>query len=171
VVPRGAVERHFPQDHAKYRATEQLRGSRWRRSCYSVNRDHAGRCSASAPTGDASVRLSIFSDAKRATAGSMPEITYGLRITKVRCRTPRKIRRSSATGSSARRRGAFVRCGRCDGCSRRSPHTQGALSTRHSTNELVGLARFAEANPEEVTSYAGGRSSNLSKIRTSPTAT
>jgi hypothetical protein len=27
VVPRGAVERHFPQDHAKYRATEQLRGS------------------------------------------------------------------------------------------------------------------------------------------------
>ena len=25
MVPRGAVERHFPQDHAKYRATGQLR--------------------------------------------------------------------------------------------------------------------------------------------------
>ena len=98
-----------------------------------MNRDHAGRCWASAPTGDAWVRLSIFSDAKRATAGSMPEITYGLRITKVRCRTPRKIRRSSATGSSARRRGAFVRCGRCDGCSRCSPHGRGAQSSSASS--------------------------------------
>jgi hypothetical protein len=26
VVPRGAVERHFPRDHAKYGATGQLRG-------------------------------------------------------------------------------------------------------------------------------------------------
>jgi hypothetical protein len=38
----------------------------------------------------------------------MRGITYGLRITKARCRTPRKIKRISATGSSAR--GAFVWC-------------------------------------------------------------
>jgi len=31
----------------------------------------AGRCSASAPTGVAFLRLNIFSDARRATAGSM----------------------------------------------------------------------------------------------------
>jgi hypothetical protein len=56
-----------------------LRGpARWRRSCLSKNRDHAGRCSASAPTGFASVRLIIFSDATLATAGSTRGITYGL---------------------------------------------------------------------------------------------
>jgi len=60
-----------------------------------VNRDHAGRCSASAPTGFASVRLVIFSDATRATAGSMRGITYGLRTTKARCRIRCKIKRNS----------------------------------------------------------------------------
>jgi hypothetical protein len=45
-------------------------------------------------------------------AGSMRGITYGLKITKVRCPTRRKIKRISARGSSARRRGAFVWCSR-----------------------------------------------------------
>jgi hypothetical protein len=72
-------------------------GSRWRRSCHSMNRDRAGRCSASGPTGVAFVRPNIFSDARRATAGSMRGIWFGLRITKARCRTRRKIKRNSAT--------------------------------------------------------------------------
>ncbi len=46
----------------------------------------------------------IFSDARHATAGSTRGITYGFWITKARCRTRRKIKRSSATGSSARAR-------------------------------------------------------------------
>ena len=42
-----------------------LRGvARWRRSCPSMNRGHAGQCSANAPTVDASVRLSIIFDAR-----------------------------------------------------------------------------------------------------------
>jgi len=61
-----------------------------------MSRDRAGRCSASAPTGDTSARLIIFSDARRATVGSMRGITYGFRITRPRCRTPRKIRCSSS---------------------------------------------------------------------------
>ena len=85
-------------------------GSRWRRSCHSMNRDRAGRCSASASTGVGFGKSNIFSGARRAMAGSMRGITYGLKITKVRCRTRRKIKRISATGSSARRRGAFVWC-------------------------------------------------------------
>src|SRR6266568_7327798 len=78
--------------------------SRWRRSCRWKNRDHAGWCSASAPIGFASVRLIIFSDARHATAESTCGITYGFWITKARCRTGRKIKRNSATGSSARAR-------------------------------------------------------------------
>src|SRR6202171_1753543 len=76
-------------------------GSRWRRSCHSMNRDRAGRYSASAPTGDTLARLIIFSGARRATAGSMHGITYGLRITKARCRTRRKIKRNRLHGRSA----------------------------------------------------------------------
>jgi len=48
----------------------------------------------------------IFSDARHATAGSTRGITYGFWITKARCRTRRKIKRNSATGSSARAGGA-----------------------------------------------------------------
>jgi hypothetical protein len=77
-------------------------GSRCRRSCHSKNRGHAGRCSASVPTGFASVRLVIFSDATRATAGSTRGITYGLRITRDRCRTLCKIKRNRLHGRSAR---------------------------------------------------------------------
>src|SRR6266700_6792834 len=44
------------------------------------------------------------SDARHATAGSTRGITYGFWITKARCRTRRKIKRNSATGSSARAR-------------------------------------------------------------------
>jgi hypothetical protein len=61
-----------------------------------MNRDRAGRCSANAPIGDASVRPDIISDARRATAGSIRGIKYGSRITRPRCRTPRKIRCSSS---------------------------------------------------------------------------
>ena len=77
--------------------SQHSEGSRWRRSCHSKNRDHAGWCWASAPTGFVSVRLIIFSDARRATAGSMRGITYGLRTTKAPCRTRCKIKRNSAT--------------------------------------------------------------------------
>jgi hypothetical protein len=62
--------------------------------------------------GVAFVKPNIFSDAWRATAGSMRGIWCGSRTTKVRCHTRRKIKRISATGSSARRRGAFVWCSR-----------------------------------------------------------
>ena len=80
--------------------------SRCRRSCHSKNRDHAGRCSASAPTGFASARPKTFSDATFAAAISTRGITYGFWIMKARCRTRRKIKCSSATGSSARDGGA-----------------------------------------------------------------
>jgi hypothetical protein len=82
-------------------------GSRCRRSCHSKNRGHAGRCSASVPTGFASVRLVIFSDATRATAGSTRGITYGLRITRDRCRTLCKIKRNRLHGRSAWPLGAY----------------------------------------------------------------
>jgi hypothetical protein len=46
-----------------------LRGAaRWRRSCLSMNRGHVGQCSANAPTGDASMKLSIIFDARVAAA-------------------------------------------------------------------------------------------------------
>jgi hypothetical protein len=75
-------------------------GSRWRRSCHSMNRDRAGRCSASAPTGGPSVRPNIFSDARRAAAISTGATTYGLRITKARCRTRRKMEFSRREGAA-----------------------------------------------------------------------
>ncbi len=71
--------------------------ARWRRSCHSMNRDRAGPCSASAPTGVAFVRLNIFSDARRAAALSTRAIWHGSRSTKVRCHTPLRIKRSSST--------------------------------------------------------------------------
>jgi hypothetical protein len=64
------------------------------------------RWSGSAPTGGASARPKTFSDATFAAAISTRGITYGFWITKARCRTRRKIKRNSATGSSARARGA-----------------------------------------------------------------
>jgi hypothetical protein len=57
-------------------------------------------------TGVAFVRPNIFSDAWRATVGSMRGITYGLRITKARCRTRHKIKRNRLRGLSVRPRGA-----------------------------------------------------------------
>jgi hypothetical protein len=83
-----------------------LGSSRCRRSCHSKNRDHAGRWSANAPTGVASARPKTFSDATFAAAISTRGITYGFWIMKARCRTRRKIKRSSATRSSARDGGA-----------------------------------------------------------------
>ena len=94
-------------------------GSRCRRSCHSKNRGHAGRCSASAPTGFASVRLVIFSDATRATAGSTREITYGLRITRGRCYSRCKIKCNSADRSVGRAPMARAKLG------------QGAKSSSH----------------------------------------
>jgi hypothetical protein len=67
----------------------------------------AGRCSASAPTGVAFLRLNIFSDARRATAGSMRGMWCGSRATKARCRTRRRIEFSRA--------GQFHRCFACVG--------------------------------------------------------
>ena len=49
---------------------------RFRRSCHSKNRDHAGPCSARALTGFAFMRSNIFSDARRATAGSTRAILW-----------------------------------------------------------------------------------------------
>jgi hypothetical protein len=78
VVPRDTIERHFPRHHGKYRAGGKTQGTtRCRRSCHSKNRDHAGRCSASAPTGGASARPKTFSDATFAAAISTRGITYG----------------------------------------------------------------------------------------------
>jgi hypothetical protein len=57
-------------------------------------------------TGVAFVRSNIFSDARRATAGSTRGITYGLRITKARCRTRA---RSSAIARQDRQRGPVER--------------------------------------------------------------
>jgi hypothetical protein len=105
VVPRDTIERHFPRHHGKYRAGGKTQGAtRCRRSCHSKNRDHAGRCSASAPTGGASARPKTFSDATFAAAISTRGITYGFRITKARCRTRRKIACSSSAIAPRRRR-------------------------------------------------------------------
>jgi hypothetical protein len=88
-----------------------LRGpARWRRSCHSKNRDHAGPCSASALTGFASVRLFIFSDATFAAAISTRRITYGFWITKARCRTRRKIACSSSAIAPRRRGSRLPHC-------------------------------------------------------------
>ncbi len=108
-------------------------GSRCRRSCHSKNRDHAGRCSASAPTGFASVRLVIFSDATRATVGSTRGITYGLRITRGRCRTRCKIKRNSATGSTA------SVCGACELGRRECPRL---ITPTHDDAALMILSRY-----------------------------
>ncbi len=132
-VPREAIERHFPRHHWKYRARQDSGGSRCRRSCHSKNRDHAGRCSASAPTGFASVRLVIFSDATRATAGSTRGITYGLRITRGRCRTRCKIKRNSATGSTA------SVCGACELGRRECPRL---ITPTHDDAALMILSRL-----------------------------
>ena len=101
VVPR--LERHFPPNHGTYSAVATLRGLRCWRSCHSKNRDHAGRCSASAPR----LRVGEASDATRAAAGSTRGITYGLGITRDRCRTRRKIKRNRLHGRSARPLGAY----------------------------------------------------------------
>src|SRR5713101_9153002 len=61
-----------------------------------MNRDRAGRCSASAPAGGASVRLIIISGAGFAAALSTPAISRGSRTTQARCRTRRKTEFSSA---------------------------------------------------------------------------
>ena len=54
-----------------------------------------------------------FSDARRATVGSMRGITYGFRITRPRCRTPRKIKLNRLRGRSAPPVCALVRRSRC----------------------------------------------------------
>jgi hypothetical protein len=48
------------------------------------------------------LRGRVFFDARRATAGSTRGIWFGLRMTKARCRIPRKTKCSSITRSSAR---------------------------------------------------------------------
>ena len=47
--------------------------------------------------GGASVRLNIIFDARRATAGSTGGVSFGLRPTRASCRTPHRIKLTSAT--------------------------------------------------------------------------
>jgi|SRR5450432_663389 hypothetical protein len=54
------------------------------------------------PMGGPSPRPNIFSDARRATAGSMCGIWCGSKTTKARCRIPRKIKRNRLHGRLAR---------------------------------------------------------------------
>src|SRR6266851_4702825 len=58
-----------------------------------MHRAHAGRYSASAPMGGTSPRPNIFSDARRAAAGSTCAIWDGSKTTKARCRTRVAIKR------------------------------------------------------------------------------
>ena len=87
--------------------------SRWNPNEPIPNGDHVTRRIETARDGARRARRQasrlrgrVFFDARSATAGSTRGITYGLRTTKARCRTRRKIKRNSATGSSARARGA-----------------------------------------------------------------
>jgi hypothetical protein len=81
-------------------------GSRWQRSCHSMNRDRAGRCWASAPMVGACLRPNMFSMQGMQRLDPMRGITCGLGITRVRCRTRRKIKRNRPHGRSARPRSA-----------------------------------------------------------------
>jgi hypothetical protein len=87
--------------------------SRWNPNEPIPNGDHVTRRTetARAVVGERADRRRVseaetFSDATFAAAISTRGITYGFWITKARCRTRRKIKRNSATGSSARARGA-----------------------------------------------------------------
>jgi hypothetical protein len=88
------------------------------------------------------MRSNSFSDATRATAGSTRGITCGFRITKARCRSRRKIKRSRLHGRSALPRGALERGRRVGPTPIASTHDEAALtilqrrSTLRSRNHL-----------------------------------
>jgi hypothetical protein len=87
VVPRGAVERHFPQGHASI-ATEQLRDQM--AAIMSLDEPRPRGTVLGERADWRPVReVEHFFRCKATTVGSMRGITYGPRITKARCRISR----------------------------------------------------------------------------------